>query len=88
MMQFIFLAILLAFFFLILSFAMKNYPMIMISAMGLIVIGVSILSDDIEGINNILTLALGTICVSVGAYIFINGSLEKLQEYNYGGIKW
>ncbi|KKL08291.1 hypothetical protein LCGC14_2577340 [marine sediment metagenome] len=88
MIPFIFVAIFLAFFFLVLSFAMKNYPLVMISAMSLMILGVSILSDNIEDINNLLTLTLGVVCVCIGAYVFINGSLEKLQEYDYGGTKW
>ena len=52
----------------------------MISSMGMILIGVTTLASGIKGINDILTLGLGIILISLGAYIFINGSIEKIQE--------
>lgn len=66
--------------FLVLSFIIKVYALGMISAIAMIVIGVFILANDMEGISNTLTLALGMIFVCLGVYIFINGSIERLQE--------
>ena len=88
MIPFIFFIIVIIFILLIFSFIIQSYPLALISAMALIVIGVDILANGIRGIENILTLGLGTIFVCFGAYIFINGSLEQLKEINYGGIKW
>ena len=89
MIPFIFFIIVIVFVLLIISFVIKSSPLGLISAMALIVIGIDTLANGIKGIDNILTLGLGTIFVCFGAYIFINGSLEQIKEYNFGGkIEW
>ena len=88
MIPFIFFIIIIVFILLIISFVIKSYPLGLISAMALTVIGVDVLANGIRGIDNILTLGLGTIFVCFGSYIFINGSLEQIKDINFGDIKW
>jgi hypothetical protein len=88
MIAFIFFIIVVTLMLLILAFTFELYPLGMISSMAMIIIGVYVLSNGVENIDNILTLALGIVCVCVGSYILINGSLEQLQEINTEGIKW
>lgn len=57
----------------------ENYTLGMLSAMGLMAVGVNILHIGLYGFNNLLTLAAGMILFAVGSYIFINGSLEEIQ---------
>lgn len=78
--SFIFFIAIISFLLLVLSIVIQSYPLGAISTMGIIVIGVSILANGMMGINNVLTLGLGIIFVSVGLYIFLNGTLEKIRE--------
>ncbi len=76
MIPFIFLIIIAVLIMLIMSFILKNYPIGMLSAMAMVIIGVYILSFGIEDINNFLTMTLGIIMTCIGLYIFINGTIE------------
>ena len=70
------------------SFIIKNYALSMISAMGIMAIGVHVLSSGFRDIQNILTVAVGLVFVCLGSYIFIRGSLEKIEEFDQEVIKW
>ena len=80
MIPFIFLIIIAVLIMLIMSFILKNYPIGMLSAMAMVIIGVYILSFGIEDINNFLTMTLGIIMTCIGLYIFINGTIEEYEE--------
>ena len=82
MIPFIFVITAIAFILLIISFIFRIYSLGMISSMALIVIGVYIGINGMEGINNFLVQSLAIICIALGAYVFINGSLQKIQEVN------
>lgn len=80
MIPFIFLIIVAVLIMLIFAFILKNYPIGILSAMAMVVIGVYILSLGIEGVNNILTLTLGIILTCLGLYIFINGTIQQYED--------
>ncbi len=82
MVPFIFLIIIITFILLVVSFLFKIFFMGLISSMLMIVLGVYVLSSGIETLNNLLTLTIGIILVCLGAYIFINSSLEEIKEMN------
>lgn len=81
MIPFIFFISIIVLVLLIGSFILKNYTLGMISTMALVVVGVDILSNGMQGINNILTLGIGIIFTSIGLYIFLNGSLQQIETY-------
>ena len=88
MINFIFVISIVCFLLLGFSFIIKNYAFGMISALGIMSIGVHVLSDGISGIENLLTITLGTVFICLGSYVFLVGSLEKIEDFNYGGTKW
>lgn len=65
---------------LVLSFITKNYPLGMLSSLGIMIIGIYIAIYNVEHINNLLTQTFALISIGLGAYVFINGSIEKIQE--------
>ncbi len=77
---FIFVGAVLVYFLLVMSFILGNYPLGMLAALGIICIGVYIAIYNIENINNIMTQAFALISIGLGSYVFINGSVEKIQE--------
>ena len=77
---FIFLAITLMFILLLVSFVLRDYPIGMLSSMGLLSIGVYIAIYNIEEINNLLTQTISIICIAVGFMVFIVGSIQKIEE--------
>ena len=78
--SFILVASVLAYLLLVLSFILKDYTIGMLSSMGIMVIGIYISIYNVEHINNILTQAFALISIGIGAFVFINGSKEKIEE--------
>ena len=62
------------------AFKIENEFIGIIAAMAIMVIGVYVLSEGVQGIENLLTIALGSIFVGFGAYVFLNTSLERIQD--------
>jgi len=81
MIPFIFITIIIVYALLIFAFIIRNYPLGLLSSMALIVVGVFILANGMESIENILTVSLGVICVAIGFYILIGGSLQQIQKH-------
>jgi|TARA_Y100000310_G_scaffold342241_1_gene444500 energy-coupling factor transporter transmembrane protein EcfT len=81
---FSFAIVIVVFALLLLGFIAKIYTLGMISAMGLIVIGIFSAINGFESINNLLTQSLSVILIAVGAYVFIGGSLQQIQEATNG----
>ena len=77
---FIFVGSILMYLLLVLAFTLENYPLGMLSSLGIIVIGIYIAIYNVEHINNLLTQAFGLISIMLGSYVFINGSVEKIKE--------
>ena len=78
---FIFVALVLAFLLLVLAFILEDYPIGMLASLAIMCIGIYIAVYNIEGINNLLTQALGLILICIGAFVFINGSIDKIKEF-------
>lgn len=78
--SFIFVAAIIAYFLLVISFVLQDYTIGMLSALGIICIGVYIAIYNVETINNLLTQTFALISMGIGSYVFINGSVEKIQE--------
>lgn len=85
---FIFVSFILVLVLLVFSFIIQLYFLMMISSMGMIVLGVTSLASGIRGIDDILTLGLGIIFICFGAYIFIKGSIEKMEIFEIPRITW
>lgn len=77
---FIFLGVILAYLLLVLSFIIEDYTIGMLSSLTIMCIGIYIAIYNMEDINNLLTQAFGLISIGIGAYVFINGSVEKIKE--------
>ena len=77
---FVFFAIVLMFILLLVSFVIRNYPIAMLSSLGLLCVGVYIGIYNIEEINNLLTQTISIMCIAVGFMVFIVGSIQKIQE--------
>ena len=78
--SFIFVSSVLMYLLLVLAFTLENYPLGMLSSLGIITIGVYIAIYNVEHINNLLTQAFALISIMLGAYVFIKGSKEKIEE--------
>jgi len=78
--SFVFVASALMYFFLVLAFILKNYPLGMLSGMGIFCIGIYIAIYNIEHINDLLTQSFAVISIWLGLYILIKGSKEKIEE--------
>jgi len=79
--SFIFVAAIIAYFSLVLSFILEDYPIAMLSSFGIMIIGIYIAIYNVESINNVLTQAFAIISMGLGAYVLINGSVEKIKEF-------
>ena len=77
---FIFVAVVLAYLLLVFAFIIEDYIVGLLASLAIMCIGIYIAIYNIEGINNILTQTFGLISICIGAYVFINGSVEKIKE--------
>ena len=88
-MDFILFSAVISFVLLVISFAFKMFSLGLISSMAIMVVGIALIVSGVTGLDTILADNLGIIYVCLGAYVFINGSLEQIEEYNFGGrIEW
>lgn len=78
--SFIFVASVLMYLLLVMAFILENYPLGMLASLGILCIGIYIAIYNIESINNLLTQGFAIISIGLGAYVFINGSVEKIEE--------
>jgi len=78
--SFIFVASFLMYFFLVLALISKNYPLGMLSGIGIFCVGLYVAIYNIEHINDLLTQSFAVISIWLGLYIFIIGSKEQIEE--------
>lgn len=76
---FIFVACILSYLLLFASFKLKDYPLGMLSGIAILIIGIYIAIYNVEGISNLLTEAFAVISILLGAYVFINTSMEQID---------
>jgi len=81
MIDFIYVAIILVYLFLVLAFYTKEFILGLLASMGLMVTGIYMLINGVGDISNFLTEAFGIINIAIGAYIFINGSLQAFEKF-------
>jgi len=81
MIPFIFMITMIVFLLLIFAFVIRDYTTGVLSSMAMIIVGVYILANGMEGIVNLLTISLGVIYVCIGMYILIGGSLQQIQKH-------
>lgn len=77
---FVFVASILVYLLLVLALVLKNYPLAMISGIGIFCVGIYIAIYNMEGIVNLLVEAFGLISIMLGVYIFIESSRQKIEE--------
>ncbi len=80
MIPFIFLIIVVIFGMLLVSYFLKIYTLGVLSSISMVIMGIYVLINGVEGIRTIMVSGLGTISVCLGFYIFIRGSIEKFRE--------
>ena len=78
--SFIIVSIVLAYLLLLVALLTKDYILGLISGMALMVIGVYIAIYNVDSINTLLTQGLSIISIMVGALVFINIGIEKMEE--------
>lgn len=76
---FIFFMLIVAFIIMLIGIGIDNLPIGVIGALALMVLGVEILSNGMQNINNILTLGIGMIAVGMGAWVSIGGSIDYIE---------
>ena len=81
--SFIFFMLVVALIITLLGIFIDNLPIGIIGALGLMVLGIDILINGMQNIQNILTIGIGTISVGMGAWVSIGGSLDYIE--NIGG---
>ena len=77
---FIFVSSILVYLLLLMAFLLKNYPLGMLSGIGIFVVGIYVSIYNMEGLSNLLVQAFGLISIMLGLYIFINASKEQIEE--------
>ena len=80
MIDFIYVIIILVYLLLAFSFIIKEYILSLIASIGIMITGVYLAIYGVGDISNFLTQSFGIINICLGAYVFINGSVEKIQE--------
>lgn len=78
---FIYIGIIASILLLIVGFWLANYIIALLASMSIIIVGVFMAINGIGTINNLLTQGFAAILLGLGAYVFINGSLQQLQQY-------
>ena len=76
---FIFFMLIVAFIIMAIGIGVDNLPIGIMGALALMVLGVEILSNGMQNINNILTLGIGMIAVGMGAWVSIGGSVDYIE---------
>lgn len=78
MIPFIFLAILVALVLFVAGFLLRNGILAGLAGILWMVLGVHVLVSGVMEIDNVLTLALGSIFMGAGAYVFIRSGIEMI----------
>ncbi len=78
---FIYIAIFIGWFLLALGIHLENYPITILAAFFIMVIGFPILTDGIEGLYNIAVEGLGLIHIAVGGYVGITKGIDFMSDY-------
>ena len=78
--SFIIFSIALAYILLVLALVTRDYILGMISGMAIFLIGIYIAIHNVGSINNLLTQSFAVISIWIGAYVFIQGSVEKIED--------
>lgn len=58
------------------GFLVEEYVLLMLSSMGLIVVGVDIVINGITDLNNLASMAFGFFCIGVSSYVMIRANME------------
>ena len=69
-----------AFILLLLGLLSQDTSIVSLSAILFMVLGLWILKEGFVGLDNILTLAIGSISICLGAYIWIRTNIETIQS--------
>lgn len=80
MLDFLYVVIILVYALLVFSFIVKEYIIGLLAGIGMMVIGIYMAIYGIGDIANFLTRGFAWINIGIGTYIFIVGSLEKIEE--------
>jgi hypothetical protein len=76
----IYLAIIIFYVALAVSFVIKEKTLGLISSMGLMLVGIYTASEGIASFNNLMTQTFSVITIAIGAYFLISGSLNIIEE--------
>lgn len=81
MIDFIYVVVVLVYFLLAFSFIIKEYIIGLIASMGIMITGIYMAIYGVGDTINFLTQSFGIINICLGAYVFINASREKIEEW-------
>jgi len=77
---FIYIGVVVSVILLLFAVVKSEYILGMFAAIGLMCCGVYIAIYNVEQLSNILTQTIAIVCIAIGAYVFIKGSLEQITE--------
>ena len=64
---------------LVMAFVFKDYVFGAIAGMLFMIFGIYVGINGMIGFSNLLTSGLATVCIGVGAYVFIRGGVEAMR---------
>lgn len=65
---------------LILGFAIREFTVAALAAVGLMVLGVHGIINGIAEVDNLVTLTISIVNIAIGFYVLVRGSIELLRE--------
>ncbi len=81
MIPFIFVISIIVFIMLIFSLWFRIYFLAAISGLAISFLSIEMLINGIQGINNILTLAIAWVYFGVGMFVFLGSTIEEAMSY-------
>jgi membrane-bound ClpP family serine protease len=80
MINFIYLLIIIAWALLIMGFLSKDYAIAALASFLMMVLGVDIAANGIDGLNNLATQGFAVISICLGTYVLIRGAIDTFKE--------
>jgi len=80
MMPYIYLLLILSFACLLFGLYIKEYVLLSLGSMMVMILGISIIASGLNSISNFATEAFGIFCIGIGGYVLVRGSLENIRR--------
>ena len=79
--DFIYVVIIFLLLVLVLAIFFKDYPLGMLASIALMVCGIYIAINGVGNYSSVFTESFGAILIGIGAYVFIGGTLEYMEQF-------